>query len=271
MILDYEKSDILFPDEIKKIDTRDVLELSRAYNYPYYKRYFYYVNNKLCHLKTYYMLSNYLVNELLGRLLSCSFGCESVELKFFLSSSACEFYLISDNFINKNLKYTSLNSESFSLNFKYNRNNISLIERIDNLNFNLDDLKILKRDLKRMVIIDFILKGYDRAFRNFMIMYNNKNIKLMPLYDFEFSFLESDSDFSNAFEFDFNDYDEVSYIRNDMDFQRILYNAMNINMKKIIDEFHDKYPIRLDKDEISKYNSIVTGQQEEIMRRKLIK
>ena len=200
------------------------------------------------------------------------FGDETVNKKVVRAYNTGIYYLLSDNFIYDGFRYCNFNDDKFkSLNFKNHNNSILLIDKIDTLDFNKEDLKLLKQDLKRMVISDYISKVQDRAYRNFMVRYHKDRINLLPLYDYEFSFLESDELYQNVFTFDNSNFDEIEYIRNDEDFQKYLYRAMDLDMKKIMHEFHDKYPIILTEEETNNYLTLVLNQQKKIKEFRLIK
>lgn len=272
MIIDEERIESILLSELENISKEDFDRLCNLFYYPYLKKYYRIFNGKIKHMKPYYILSDYLVNELIGSLISEYFGDERVEKKVVKTYNRGIFHLLSDNFVEDGFRYCNLNDERFSsLNLKNHNNSVLLLDRIDTLDFNKEDLKLLKQGLKRMIVSDFISRVQDRAYRNFMVRYHKDKINLLPLYDYEFSFLESDELYQNVFMFDNSNFDEMEYIRNDEDFQKYLYMAMDLDMKKIIEELHDKYPIILDEEEKNNYSSVVLKQQNKIKQFRLIK
>ena len=122
-----------------------------------------------------------------------------------------------------------------------------------------------------MIINDFIRHQSDRWYQNFLIQYDGNHCQLMPLYDFEYSFLEHDENLENSFKFDLNDKSVIKYVKKDEDFQELLDLAMNLDMKIVFERLFDEYPVMMNKDEINQYHYIVRNKKEEIKRYKLIK
>jgi len=271
MIIDEDKIKEMLPSEFKFLSEDEIEHLYCLFDFCF-KWFYRCIDGEIKHVKSYHNAFYFLVNELIGKLVSEYFGDTHVKSEVVREYNTGVFYLISDNFIKDGFKYSYLNNEIFnSLNLKKFNNNVSVLERIDNLDIKKEDLIKLKSDLKRMVVCDFICNCYDRAFRNFMVGFNSDRVKLMPIYDFEFSFKQGYSNYPNVFSFNFQNLSELEYIRNDVEFQKFLYMASDLDMREILEKFHDIYPIRLDKEEIIKYMYVVLNKQDEIRERRLIK
>ena len=117
-----------------------------------------------------------------------------------------------------------------------------------------------------MIISDYIRKHSDRDFKNFMFEYDKSHCRLMPLYDFEFSFLQYEKVLRNTFNFNISNKRVNEYIRNDNQFQELLELTIKMDMKLIFDKLFDEYPVRMIKEEIINYNNIVEENKEKIKR-----
>lgn len=276
MEVNYDKVRCVKHNNIDYLKDYQINSLMESYKFDMYDYYFYNINNEIYHIKK----KGY-IREILGNLVSKYYGLDCLESEMIQLENRY-IYLITKNFIKEGHKYTNLNSGIFPhFNYNYYSGKSSILE-LDNLNrirsnntskvvdTEKKDLMKLKTDLKKMIILDYMTNQSDRAFRNFMIEYKDNNVKLMPLYDFDFSFDQTNI-CNNAFDIDYLNNKELEYIKQDEVFQILLYKSMDLNMKDILDELMSKYPIILNKDEIEVYLNVIQDKKEEIKKYKLIR
>ena len=272
----------LIYDNIEEINSFDYLS-NEEYNYmtEAYRdinlNYFCKLNNKIYHKKRVY--EEDIIDEFLGKIISEYFGDKHIESKIIIGSIN-RLFLLTENFIEEGHLYTNIRSNIFC-NLKFDdRDRLDLfnLDLFNHIRFNeiivnvkKEDLIKLKYSLKMMIINDYMRKQCDRVFRNFMFEYKFNRIKLMPLYDFEYSFFNSDNDLENTFKFDLDDKNVIDYVRNDNQFQELLYLGMDLNMDKIFEKLFDLYPVRLNNKEMDKYKNIIDEKKKEIKEYKLIR
>lgn len=239
--------------------------------------YLYKINGVVYHQKRLYKED--VIDELLGKIISEYFGDKCVLSKI-IRVEYNRFYLLSENFIEVGHNYTNLNNGLFPyLKFDNNgRLDLFNLDLLDRIKFNgkiietdKDDFIKLKYDLKKMIVSDFIRNQSDRVYRNFLIKYDNNHCSLMPLYDFEYSFFNFDKELVNSFIFEVSEEKVANYVKRDEGFQKLLYKAMDMNMKKIFEKLFDEYPVRMNSDEIIKYENLIDDKKKDIKKYKLIR
>ena len=265
--------------DIKLLSSEDFDSLYRAYTYSFFPLYIFKINGKMYHIKQ-NKIHN-LINELIGQYVTEFFGGKKLNSKLYIDDKFSN-YLITENFIKNSHHYTNLHSNIFPK-INFDKDEILSIKDLDNFDYiknnkygeivetNLKDLKQFKLDLKIMIVSDFIRKQSDRKFRNFMFEYKDNRVKLMPLYDYEYSFDLYKPKLINSFELTLKNESIVSYIRNDDTFQELFYRAMNLNLNTILERLQDEYPVSMNSLEMSKYISIVLVRQDDIKRYNLLK
>ena len=240
-------------------------------------KYFNKIDSKIYHIKS--VCEKNVIYEFLGKVISEYFGDKQLESRLIVNEYG-RYYLITENFIKGGSYYTNILSDIFH-NLKFDRNkrlDLFNLDLFDCLRFgdvlfkvNKEDLIKLKYSLKSMIINDFMRNQSDRCYRNFMFEYNFNSLKLMPLYDFEYSFFDNEEYLENIFKFYVNNENTINYVRNDEQFQELLYRAMDLDMDKIFIKLFDLYPIRLSDSEINMYKSIINDKKENIKKYNLIK
>ena len=125
-------------------------------------------------------------------------------------------------------------------------------------------------NLKTMIIRDLITDTTDRHIENFMFCYNKNKVELMPLYDYEYSFLDGDIT-GNLFSFDFNDKNILDILRNDESYQILLEKSMLLEMKGIFKKLEERYPIKLSSHDKYKYENVIRKNKAKIKEYKLIR
>jgi len=268
MYVDAEKMKFLTTDQIKKLK-----KMYANINSDFYVD----IDNKIYHKKQIYKRN--VINELLGKLISEYFNDHQMDSKI-LKTSGNRYFLITDSFFQEGKKYTELNKNIFPKlkpdnNEMLELQNLDLLDKINTevatLKTNKKDLIQLKYQLKMMIINDFLRKQSDRWFQNFLIEYSFTHCKLMPLFDFDYSFQDYSEHLKNSFIINLNDDKTISYIREDSQFQKLLYIAMDIDIKKVFEKLFDEYPVTVNTDEIDGYKKIITNQKNKIIDYKLLK
>lgn len=254
-------------------ESKPLLEAYSALNYFYLCN----LDGNYYHWKEIY--DDTIINELLGKIISQYFKDDQLESKIVKDENDI-YYLLTDNFIETGKKYSLFYQGLFpkielDKNCRLDLFNIDLLDQINSdgkiLKTDKQDLINIKYSLKMMIISDFIRRQSDRWYQNFLIQYHDNNCRLMPLYDFEYSFLEYEESLENSFKFDLTDKTVINYVRNDEQFQELLHLAMDLNMKKVFERLFDEYPIRINHGEILLYENIIKEKKEEIKKYKLIK
>lgn len=270
-----KNTEFIHSRDIEKLSEFESREFWKSYSYINYLSYLCKIDGEFYHKKRIYKED--VVNELLGRIISEYLGDIKINTKI-IRDECNRFSILTENFINKNKTYINLNNNIFhKLIFDNFRLDIFSIDLFDEIKVNDKvykvneiDLDRLKYKLKMMIISDFIRKHCDRDFKNFMFEYNKGHCKLMPLYDFELSFLEYDDFFKNTFKFNLDNSKLRDYVKNDLQFQELLNLVMNMDINKIFEVLFDLYPVRMKKEEIIKYKNIVEEKKSEIKKYKLV-
>jgi len=272
-----DKIPVINSKKIKLLSSKDILYFSNLY-YDFNPDYYFKIKREIFHKK--HVDCFYATNELLGKLISEFFKDNQPET-YILRNQLNDHFLLTKNFLRKGYYYTALYEKVFP---KIRRNetarlslfNLDLLDefifRNNRQKLDRKNISELQYKLKSMIINDFMRNQCDSWYYNFLIEYNETNCSLVPLFDFEHSFLMGgDEDLYNSFYFNLNDNNVVNYIRNDIQFQEIINKALELNMKMIFEKLFDEYPIRMNSDEILVYSNIVENKKQEIKRYNLIK
>lgn len=223
----------------------------------------------------------YLINELINELISEYFNIKTVNsILYKVNNINSKYCLLTKLFTNSENKYSDM-LELFPK-FYEAKNSLDNYLILNNLNefFNKEDNKNYKLknknreklilDIKTMIIRDFITNTTDRHIDNFMFYYDQNNVELMPLYDYEYSFLDGD-EVGNYFELDFNNEKILEILRNDETYQILLEKSMLLEIKNIIKNLEERYPIKLSSKDKMKYENVIIKNKEKIKEYKLIK
>ena len=129
----------------------------------------------------------------------------------------------------------------------------------------------LLEDIKKLLVRDFISSQSDRHNCNMIFKVEKNNVCLMPVYDYEHSFMNNKfGEFFHIFDFDLKLKKVREYIRNDYTFQQLLIKAYYLNPEIIIEELENTYPVRLTQEERKAYIYIINNKQEKIKKYRLI-
>ena len=280
MHINSDKIDYFKKSQLISLSSDQINKLNSRYNYEFYNKYFFNINGNIFHVK--HCELEVITNELLGQIISGYLGIKTVKSKVFKSSKG--YYLVTENFIEEGKKYTNISDDIFpDLEFDtldsrleiYNLNNFGRIRKTSGEDiFETDhtDLLKFKRDLKGMIICDYIRDQKDRCTWNVMIEYNKNHVLLAPLYDFEHSFIYGHHMCANPnlFIVDFNDKSTIKMIRKDNDFQELLYKTIDLNFDDIANTLYNEYGITLDRD-YDDYLDIIKYNQYKIKKLKLLR
>lgn len=258
--------------ELSEIDRKKVFS-SLKHKYSFVK-----IDGTLYHKKMRHRV--YIVNELVGEFISQYFGLDTVKSIMYKDIKPSYYWLLSKVFTNNIEHYSYLdslfpgfiNSSTIGLD---NLNNLSRIYSFTHrkiYDVSKRDLEKLSLSLRKLIVRDFITNQTDRHGANFMFSFNKSHVKLMPVYDYEHSFKKAEmKKFLGYFDFNLNDEDVIKFIKNDDIFQELLEIAMCLDMRKIIKQLEDEYPILLNILEKHDYTSIIRKKQSEIKRYKLLR
>lgn len=248
----------------------------------FYKDNFIKYNNKIYYLKKciYSRNMSHILNEIIGEYVSKYFKLDTVHNILIKYGIDMKYGLITKNFVDNRKYYYYFNDTLF---VKLNNDSLVGLDNLYNLdlvydkNYNIikvdnNCLNIFIKNIKKLIIRDFITKQTDRHSKNMVIKCINDKIFLMPIFDYEHSFYNDDClAFNHIFDFDLL-LDKVCYIvRNDDYFEQLLKYAMNMNINDIINEVEYNYHIKLDKYEVECYNNVVELQKSKIKKYRLIR
>lgn len=224
---------------------------------------------------------NYVVNEILGELISEYFGLETVKSQILIDDKPNYYWLLSKNFTNINEKYSYLTEDLFP---RLDKNYFIGLDNLNNLNviydteqdkfYNVDknDLRKLLLNLKKLIVRDFITNQMDRHYKNYLFGYENNHIRLMPIYDYESSFKsEYRTKYFQLFDFNLTNPKVCLYVKGDASFQELLEIALNLNVRELINKMCDEYFLKLSIVEKWDYESVIREKKKDIKRYKLIR
>lgn len=275
MVFVKKYTELIYSNDMIPLNEDEIKKFYNAYS-NFNSCYMCKIDDKFYHKKRIY--KDDVVNELLGRIISEYLGDDKVDTKI-IRDEGDRFSVLTENFINTKKKYINLHNNIFyKLKFDKWRLDISSIDLFDEIcvknkiyKVDKNDLIQLNYKLKMMIVSDYIRKHSDRDFKNFMFEYDKTHCRLMPLYDFEFSFLEYEKVLKNTFNFNLKSKNVRNYIRNDAQFQDLLDLVMKMDMKLIFEKLLDEYPIRMKKEEMIKYKNVVLENKDKIKKYELIK
>ncbi len=236
------------------------------------------IDGVLYHIKMRQII--YIVNELIGELISQYFKLDTVKSTMYKDENESYYWLLSKVFTNEKERYSYLdwlfpdliNSSTIGLD---NLNNLSRIYSLSHrkiYDVSKSDLEKLSLSLRKLIVRDFITNQTDRHSANFMFSIYRSHVKLMPVYDYEHSFKKAEMlKYLGYFDFDLNKEKVIKFVQNDDIFQELLEVAMCLDMKKIIKQLEEEYPILLNILEKYDYSSIIRKKQNEIKRYKLLR
>lgn len=250
-------------------------DLKELYCSSYYINDFVKMKNNIFHMKIFSL--NEVVCEVIGELISDYFKLDTVHSLMY-KDEGNYFVLLTKIFTNSNSKYGFID-ELFYENI-YEAKDLCTLDEIkeviDPITYDIYKIKkgCLERlilGLKKIIIRDFITNQRDRHPENFMFCYDKDCIELMPLYDYEHSFVKDDDEINNLLSLNLNKKNVVEYVRKDATFQELFERALLLNMKEIFKRLKEEYFIELNSVERWDYEEIVRKKQNEIKEYKLVR
>lgn len=131
--------------------------------------------------------------------------------------------------------------------------------------------KLLK-DIKKMIVRDFITTQRDRHSKNFMFEVEGNKVELMPIYDYEYSFghgLRYRPRYIGLFDMRLDLKKVREYIKGDKYLQFLLYKSLNVNIISIAGLLKNKGVI-VNPYEIEEYINYVDWNKQEIIDSKVL-
>ena len=220
-------------------------------------------------------IPEFLLNELIGELISEYFDIKTVKSILYKSNDSFKYTLLTKLFTNNNENYSYIDKlfpnyqkreDIFNLN---NLNKIYLNNKI--INMNIDSHIKLLRELKKMIVLDYIIDNRDRVNINFIFNQDKDKVELKELFDFESAFTKITNKNYNVFKFNLNKKHDVKYLKNDEEFNELFELALNLDINKIFKRLKDEYPIILNSKDKLLYESVIKKKQNEIKTYKLVK
>lgn len=211
----------------------------------------------------YYYKSNhdfYLANELLGEVISQYFGLDTVHYQIIrlLGDNWETYKIMSKNICDPNAIFKK---PSDFRNFRYYYR-LEVLDNLHSLCKSESEHQLLLSDIKKLFIRDFYVSQDDRNEYNFMFRIDEDGIRLAPLFDYEYSFnpttpkkyfnpcgVTTLKKYCNSMgSIDMDDEKTICRLRDDEEFQRLLYLIMGAKMKLLIQYVEDNHRIIIPSD-----------------------
>lgn len=255
-------------DELNVEDIKN-LHCSESYLCDFVKK-----NNTMYHMRVTSLVEA--TEEIIGELISEYFKLDTVH-SIFYKDEENYYALLTEVFTTSDNKYGFIEELFLECAWAEDLCALKSISRItDPITYEVFDIKkeCLKKlliDLKKLIIRDFITNQTDRHSENFMFCYDKDYVKLMPVYDYEHSFVKSYEYENTLLCLNLNRSNVLDFVRNDDTFQELLEKALLLDMKSIFKRLKSEYFIILNSVEKWEYESVVTAKQNEIKQYKLIR
>ena len=237
------------------------------------------MNSTIYHLKRKNIL--FLLNELIGEIISEYFELQTKKSIIvqdetdFIISDTLSFALISKVFFESGLDYLHYDDfKDVKPNVYEGIFNLSRLNKFWDCNIGewvlVDEtaLRVLKNDLKKLMVRDYSTKQKDRTINNFMFGYIGNNVKLMPVYDYEHSF--ANYTYDNLLDLPLFLESVREYIRNDYEFQSLFHKLMDFEFSLVTDKLEEQYGIILNNSEKEKYNNVIEERQRLVREKKIL-
>lgn len=268
---------VLISPKLENVSKKEILSLYQIYGYKLCG--FVKMNNELYHMKTNKLAL--MLNELIGEIISEYFDLQTKKSIIVMDENNLDdktmfCSLLAKSFMEHGLSYC--NMDAFTKIKHLDKNKLANLNRLQSfynvdeewgVRTNREDLNTLKSELKKMIIRDFLTKQRDRGFQNFMFGYKDNHIKLMPLYDYEYSF--NDYIYPNFFEIDLNNRSIRRTLKNDIEFQELLYKLMDFSFNYVLEKLEEEHGLLLSDKEIQKYNGVIESQQRLVRENKMLR
>ena len=219
----------------------------------------------------YAKFKNCLINELICEEVAKYLRVQTVD-SFPATYDTKNIVLLSKIFTNKNQKIGYITD--FNVHFSKDVENLKdlscySLDKKEYITLNKKCKEKLIKDLKKMIICDFITCQTDRHENNFSFSFDKKNVQLLPLFDYELSFFTKFRENDNFFQFNLDKESVLAFVRNDKVFQYLLTKIMNLNIE-MISEHLIKKGIYLNSGEKYIYGKIIDERKNTIKEKRLI-
>lgn len=220
----------------------------------------FYINNNWYYYKNFFhyekAIENF-INELIGEFLSSYLKLNTVKYNIGCtvnSENQIEYGLLSENFRDKKRKYIIptdlyLDSDCMTLN---NLENLKKYFKSEHT-YNMFLLQLLK-----MTAIDIYMNQKDRKKNNILFEKQKDGFSLAPLYDYEKSFITTESSINNLqyscciFGVDISNSKELNKYPKLKEFLELI---INLDIEEILDYICNKYNIKIPETERKKYEN----------------
>lgn len=202
----------------------------------------------------------YVANELLGEVISQYFGLDTIHYQIIrLLGDNCEMYeIMSKNICNPNAIFKK--PSDFSDFLYYHK--LEVLDNLHSLCKSESEHQLLLSDIKKLFIRDFYVSQNDRNEYNFMFRIDEDGIRLAPLFDYERSFNPTaPKEYFNPYgsttlkkyynfmgSIDMDNEKTICRLRDDEEFQRLLYLIMDAKMELLIQCVEDNHRIIIPSD-----------------------
>ena len=202
----------------------------------------------------------YVANELLGEVISQYFGLDTVHYQIIrLLKDNCEIYeIMSKNICDPNATFKK---PSDFRDFRY-YHELEVLDNLHSLCKSESEHQLLLSDIKKLFIRDFYVSQNDRNEYNFMFRIDEDGIRLAPLFDYERSFNPTaPKEYFNPYvlttlkkyynfmgSIDMDNEKTICRLRDDEEFQRLLYLIMDAKMELLIQCVEDNHRIIMPSD-----------------------
>lgn len=224
-----------------------------------------------------------LLNELVGEKISLYYNIPTVKSKIVsyeniknINLKTMTFALVTKLFFESGLNYIKITNFQNEINCEriniYNLDNLNkYINPSNNDTISIDEyyFKILKKDLQKLIIRDYITDQDDRHDDNFLFGCSNSYVELAPLYDYEQAFLDR-VPYVNKFNFNLENSYDFEYVKNDDYIKYLLHQTMEMNIKNILEEIEEEYQIIIENEEQENYCNIINKKKELIRKSNII-
>ena len=235
------------------------------------------INGAYYYFKTINDLST-LFNELLGEVISNYFELDTVNYKIaklIISNEEPRYGIISKNFCNKEFTYKSLGDyihETCELHFF--APDLSILDKVRLICGSNEEFKLLQDDLKKMFVRHFYNAQCDANSYNIMLKKSSKGIRLAPLYDYSFAYIDYDTLHRYLWdigELNVENPETINRFRNDLRFQELFYKLIDANVAMFIEQIEELHKITAPLEIKNHYKRYEKRIKELVLENKLIK
>lgn len=236
------------------------------------------INGEYYYFKPFKSIDSF-CNELLGELISKYFDLDTVNYKIAklcVKNQINQYGILSKNFCNKNYTYKNLfDYISENKELKFFEPILKTIEKIKIICNTDEEFVLLHDDLKKMIIRHFYNTQCDGGNgHNIMLMNTPYGIRLAPLFDYEFAYVDYEGMHRHLWdigELDVTNPDVINIFRNDFRFQELLHKLMNADINSLIDNVESIHKIKMPIKQKKRYEKYEAKVKRLVLENKLIK